>query len=61
MTDAPTTRETARPLCGAALGEQNGRLMAAYDCYTLKNNPHTKGSRAHAAFIEAFTRARAEQ
>lgn len=42
-------------LTGAALGENNGRSMAAYDCYTLANNPHRKGTKAHTAFVEAFT------
>jgi len=47
-----------KPLRGVALGEQNGRLMAAYDFYTLANNPHRKGSRPHAAFVAAFNKAR---
>lgn len=54
MTDA-TPKSQPR---GAALGENNGRLMAAYDCYSLASNPHSKGSKAHAAFVVAFTLAR---
>lgn len=56
-----TTTARITPLRSTALGEQNGRLMASYDCYSLASNPHTKGSKAHAAFIEAFNKARAGQ
>ncbi len=45
-------------LNGAALGEQNGRLMAEHACYDLSSNPHRKGTRAHIAFVNAFTKAR---
>lgn len=47
-------------LRGAALGEQNGRATAEYRCYSLKTNPHRKGTKAHAAFVEAFTKRRGE-
>lgn len=55
--DGPTTK--AKPLRSSALGENNGRLMAEYDCYTLASNPHRKGTKAHSAFVAAFTKARA--
>jgi len=48
----------ATELRGAALGENNGRLMAAYGCYDLSSNPHRKGTRARDAFIAAFQKAR---
>lgn len=54
----PSSPQADVRLTGAALGENNGRLMAAYDCYTLASNPHRPGTKAHAAFIEAFTKAR---
>lgn len=60
MTDTTAGDGVKTPLRGAALGEQNGRLMAEYDCYTLASNPHTKGTTAHAAFVEAFNKARAK-
>lgn len=49
------------PLTGAALGEQNGRLMAEHACYSVaKSNPHRKGTKAHAAYIVAFKARRVE-
>jgi len=50
-----------KKLRGAALGEQNGRLMAAYPDYSLVDNPHHRGTKAHAAFVAAFLKARTEQ
>lgn len=48
-------------LRGAALGANNGRLMAGYPFYSLADNPHAKGTAPHAAFVEAFTAERARR
>lgn len=45
-------------LRGAALGENNGRLMAEYRFYDLSSNPHRKGTKAHDAFVAAFNKVR---